>query len=391
MTTKPFSIMIFCWNASGLKFCETMSQSKADSARKGFKARLFMKEQCLVPDFFNDLHKIILTKDPTLIIISTEEEDLKDTYFHSKFLQVIVPELGYSLLRRSKFPNVGDVASNIPLIKVPTGRPSGSALRMSVYVKDEIIKDIKAEERKLSKFFSDPEIKVKCYEDKRSTGAIGFYLWHPIYGKFLFIALHLPSGLNYVSTNPNLSYEEYRLLVQSVNNICLIKMLNYFVNSVPNESKPDYVFLFGDFNYDIVIPNKSISRIVEELTSNVTLEKIKEYYQHDELKKATEKAPLKGFLEGKNNNGPMFLPTWKLKRDRLEECSLVQKNKLDPSCFDSENYEGIGWHDRILYKDLGTSVYTLSCNEYARMDVKNMKQSTHAGVYGLFSVSSRSS
>lgn len=389
-TASPFTIMCFSWNASGLRLCETMSQSKADAARKGFKAFVTWKQPCLAPDFFEYIRNIIRSKQPGLVIMSTEDEDKSDTYFHSDLLPASMPEIGYSLLKRDQLYGIGTVASGVPLTRVPTGNPSGSALRMSIYARNDMIGQFKLEEKAIGKFFSnDGQVEATCKQAGRKAGAIAAYVWHETYGKFAFIATHLPDGINSLNVGKGLDYASYRVASRSANALCLLDLLRTMVDSLPQESKPDHVILMGDLNYDIVVPNKRNIEIVTELATNLSAANLKELQKYDELKKAMTEAPLENFKEGVTNEGPLFMPTWHLARGRPASCDPGAGGtggKVDVTCFADapEGMGGVGWHDRILYKELMTSRYMAHCIEYNRIDVANMHASTHAGVTAFF-------
>lgn len=384
----PFSIMCFAWNASGLKLCETMSQLKADEARKGFKAFITMKRPCVAPDFFEDIRSIIRTRRPGLVVMTTEDEDRSDTYFHAELLPSAMPEIGYTLLKRDKMEGVGE--SGLVPSKIVTGNPSGNALRISIYVRNDLLQGFRMEERRLSQFFgNDGQAEISCKQGDRASGAIGAYVWHETYGKFLFIATRLASGSEALKVGKGLDYASYRSATRSANNLCLISIINTFVNGLPDEAKPDHVVLLGDLNYDVVVPGKKNVEIISQLAGNVTASNIKELQKFDELKKAMEDPPLNGFKEGVSAEGPLFMPTWRLARGRPDACVPDKDTtKVATSCFSppTEALGGLGWHDRILYKETMTSNYILHCLDYNRLDVKNMHQSTHAGVTAFFEV-----
>jgi hypothetical protein len=382
----PFSIMCFSWNASGLKLCETMSQTKADEARKGFKAFITMKKPCVAPDFFEDIRGVLRERRPSLVVMTTEDEDRTDTYFHAELLPKSMPEIGYSLLKRDKFDGIGE--SGLVPTKIPTGNPSGNALRISIYARSELMPGFKVEEKMISRFFSnDGQAEVTCLQGDRASGAIGAYVWHENYGKFLFIATRLSSGTDALKVGKTLDYMSYRAATRAANNLCLLAIVDALTTNIPEKAKPDHVILMGDLNYDIVIPGKKNIEIVSQLANNLSAAAIKDLQKYDELKKAMDDPPLDGFKEGVSAEGPLFMPTWKLSRGRPDECVPDKNtNKIDTTCFSSprEALGGLGWHDRILYKEYMTSNYILHCIDYNRMDAKNMHQSTHAGVTAFF-------
>jgi hypothetical protein len=377
------SIMCFSWNAAGLRICETMSQLKADQARTSYLTR---KPKCVAPDFFENIRDVIRTRRPGLVVMVTEDEDSSGTYFHSDLLPASMPEIGYALLKRSVLDGVGEQPSGVKYTGLITGDASGSSLRVSIYAINDMVASFKLEEKRLRGFFTDGVKQEIIKQNERIAGAIASYVWHPQYGKFVFIATHLPAGTMALKINKGLDYATYRSAVRSANNICLINILTDFVEAVPVEAKPDHVFILGDLNYDIVVPNKKAADIVRDLSANLNMAKIQELHTFDELHKALTDVPLLGFQEGIGGKGPLFMPTWRLARGRTDSCIPTDAStRVDVTCF-AEG--GIGWHDRIIYKERLTSNYMANCVEYNRLDVGNMHGSTHAGVTALFEIKS---
>ena len=74
-----------------------------------------------------------------------------------------------------------------------------------------------------------------------------------------------------------------------------------------------------------------------------------------------------------------------MKRGRDAEC---QGSPL-ARCYQmpgSDKFSAIGWTDRILYQNIGTTVYALQCTDYLRLDAGNVKFSNHAAVVAAFVV-----
>lgn len=324
--------------------------------------------------------------------MTTEDEDSSGTYFHSDLLPQSLPEIGYTLIKRDKLDDVGEAASGVISSKIVTGTPAGSALRISIYGINSIIPGIISEEKVMTKFFdNDGQSEIVYRQGDRKSGAIASYIWHETYGKFAFIATHLPAGTNSFKVSKDLNYLSYRAVSRAANTLCLIAVMNKLVDTLVPEAKPDHIFLLGDMNYDIVIPNKKNIEVITELSNNITLAKIKELQKYDELKKSLDDVPLSGFKEGVSGEGPLFLPNWRLARGRGNNC-IPEKNsiKIDSSCFGEPNdaVGGIGWHDRILYKEMMTSNFMAHCIDYNRIDIKNMHASSNAGVFAFFDIKS---
>lgn len=386
--TKPdikpagqFSIMCFSWNASGLRLCETMSQLRADEARAGLRSYITRKPPCIVPDFFEEIRHEITTRRPSLVVMTTQDEDSNGTYFHAELLPNALPEINYSLLKRNVLTGIGETASGVKLTNVPSGEPGGSALRISIYAHNSIIKSLREMEENIN-----GQVESTCDQGSKMSGAIASYVWHPVYGKFAFIAVHIPAGVNTL-TGKRENYLAHRTKNKAGNIICLLKIYEELVISLPDELRPDHLFLLGDMNYDIVLHSKDAQAAIKEISDNVSAAKLKELQRYDEMRWDMNSYPLYGFKEGVAGEGPLFMPTWNLERGRPSSCAPGKTStQVDPKCFSKsiDPLITIGWHDRILYKEFMTSKYMSHCIDYNRLDLDNMRQSTHAGVTAFF-------
>ena len=358
-------VMCFSWNAGGIKFCDTTSQEEADKALSKFKR--FFQGQCIVPDFFIDIQNNIERYLPGITVFSTQDESYYSSYFHSKVLPQQMPLINYSLLKRKTII----LGSN------------DETMRVSIYVRGDLLNDFKFGEGIIKNRSLDDEW-IESYEEK-SEGALGSYILHPTYGIILFITIILtPIGGD---IRRGFTRESLRAYAKAHNNRQLIDILDYFVDSIPDDIRPDHVFILGDLAYDIIIPNKTNQQILTQYATNVS--KISEMVKYYELTQALKEFPLLGFKEGVGGKGPSFLPTWKLKRGRTSRCEPSTNNKIiSKYCFESPHQiiGGIGFHDRVLYRDMLTSNYAVKCLSYDRIDIKNIHQSDHAGVMGFFSL-----
>ena len=364
MANLPFNIMCFSWNAAGLRLCETMSQSKANNARQG--AIGVFKSSCVAPNFFEDIRDAIRQKLPALVVMVTEDEASTGSYFHSNLLPEAMPEIGYTRLRNEKFDK-------------PT--EGNGSIRISIYTRVELVDQFKLQGL-VARLFGDNSVTTAtCQQYGRVSGAIAIYVQHEVYGRLAFIATHLPLGSILTDLSATMDYDTKRAAIRATNTLCLIHIMDKLVNALPATEHPDYVFLLGDLNYDITVPG----RHTIEIATNLTPQGLRNMRQYDELRRALEEPPLLGFKEGMAGEGPLFAPTTRLVRGRGTNCVLERGAiRIDASCFDNTPVEQIGWHDRILYKNLLTAPYLVHCVEYNRVDVKNMHESTHAGVAGFY-------
>jgi hypothetical protein len=400
MSLTPFKILVFDFNSGGVRWCETGSQAQADKNRSGFRALLF-KPPCVAPDFFESIRNSILGADtqPDLVVFSTQEEASSGTYFHSDFLPSRMPDIGYALLKREVLEGVGEIPSGNPILGkdsgINVGNVTNSAIRMSIYVKPELVTLLRSSERRLDQIWGNKgQDTLTCRSGERKSGAICAYVWHPTFGHFAFINVQLPSGAGVVRAGRD--YATFREGIKASNKICLINIMNQFVNDVYQYNAPDHVILMGDMNYELVVPDRRPLDVASVIANNLTANGLRDIYQkYDELAQAIKELPLRQFKEGVGGQGPIFMPTWKLLRNRPSTCSPKKdQGKLEApvdQCFDVAR-QGVSfpaWRDRILFGEFGSSNYTLNCQDYQRIDTGNMNKSTHAGVIGLFTLVAR--
>ena len=378
-----FDIFVFTWNAGGLRLCETASEYQANKDRSKF---FNFKKDCAAPDFYEGIRAKVLGSNPAVVVISTQNEAEKGTYFHSSFLPQQMGEINYGLLKREKV--VGE----------------GSSLRMSIYIRYDQFDIVQQETMPDNKFHGDNgQVNISCKIGNRYSKAIGAYLRHPTYGKFAFVSTYLPGNielLNLGSTIKDLDEASKEAAMLSANQLCLISILHKLTTDLTEAFTPDHVVLLGDLNYDIIVEGWENKDIIEWLNEHNTAKSLKWLQQHDQLNQVMNfrndlGIPLRGYSEGVENQGPLFAPTFNLKRDRSDSCnnpiSGSSDYQLNRDCYtsskaDENSGHSLAWADRILYKEILTSPYMLSCQAYNSMDMGNTHKSNHAPVYSLFSL-----
>ncbi len=377
-SSSSLKIMVFSWNADGLRICETMNAQKAQNDRRGFFKRHY-KKPCITPDFFADIRDVLQQQSPDVVIMSTEQEADKDTYFHSHFLPQymgeIIPEpnITYTLLLRDVQPyNVSlDIKNTIA-----TGPPDGVSLRMSIYIKDSMVGQFSVDRSPtFGSLIKNSEQKFQHLFLSKSIGVIMMVINHHIYGSLTFICTHISSLADAGDRPDHYVYNDvhsHRTESMMLNNIFLSRLLDDVTKS---STGTNHIFLLGDFDFNIITSNSAIKNTIEH-TNKETLQNL---LQYDELTICKKFYPLRQYNEGVNNEGPMFIPDWKLSKNRPPSCN----KSADIKCFDINQSDNFGWHSRILYRDIGVH-YITRCTSYNRIDVGNMKFSAHAGVFGIY-------
>jgi len=392
--TDSYKIMCFTWNAAGLKICETSNEVDAKKARGGFFHWAGVSKSCVSPNFFEEIRNKILQENPKIVLITTQDEDDSKTYFHSDYLPNQMQGINYSLFKRDKLDGVGEPTSKNPykdLKTVGLDNPSKTAMRVSIYVMSDLINQMEIDEKEISPSFmqNKGQSEQRFTTDGRTIGTIASYIKHGN-NKFLFISTHIPSGVQSLNVRDISSYNRYRNIITAGNRIVFHKIFNEVVDKIPNEYKPNHIFIIGDLNYDI--HDDDPSTLIRRLINTTDY---KTFYIKDELKEEIEQkgSALNGFKEGADGNpGPLFLPTWNLNRNRhncISKISDEKDNKNNEGCFhkgDNHHFLSIGWHDRIIFQNKDESAKKATCTFYKRLDYKNMDKSTHAGVMGIFEI-----
>lgn len=381
------NIVIFSWNATGLRICETISQARADASRGKILSFFGIKKPCIAPDFFEVLRTEINVKKPIFAVFVTEDEDATKTYFHAELLPHAMGDIGYALLKRHVLENVGGVPSGAVYEDAITGRPSGSALRLSIYVPQTSFDAMKESQNLLSRAIpNDGEFSPVRKSGTRVMGGLVSHVWHPNYGRFAFVSCSFPEGIEAHNVGRSLTYEAYRETIKASNKLAMIAILEEGIGNLPPNVRPEYTFIVGDLCYDIIDPNnRPMANQIKDTPA--TLRKL------DELSVIIEKKeiPFGDFNEGVNGQGPQFAPTFRLKRGRGDDCNNDEQIPRE-GCLAKSGYEytPFGWHDRILHTNFTDMPNQIRCVSYKRLDVGNIHQSTHAGVYGNFEMVGRS-
>lgn len=385
------TVLVFSWNAEELRICETTVQAVADAARAGFKGLL--RKPCISPTFLNYLRDSILLNQPQLVVVATPNEANDASYLHSDTLPELMPTLQYQLIRREKIADVGQ-----QVIATVTGA-TAPALRISVYAHTTVVTDWTYADKSLMRLIPNGVTDSVLQYGRAYAGMIALHFWHRYYGKFAIAAMDIPEDALPVQTY---SYSKNRLASNAVSNISLLTWLTSITDEMSPAERPDHIILCGSFNYQMVVPDKSILDVIRGTSSNLSQSSIKSYQQYDEGILALKKGQvLEGFSEGIGGQGPLFMPTWRLTKGRGSDCNLdyprtvqagagaaaASSSAVSASCFTlSETNGSVGWKDRIYYRDFFTSTYVLTCEQYDRLDDPSMNQSSHASVTAIIRI-----
>ena len=396
------TILVLNWNADELRLCETTVETAVEAARGGLRGLL--RSPCISPTFTNYLRDSILVNQPQLVVVTTPNEADSSSYLHSNTLPDLLPTLQYQLLRREKIAGVGH-----QVVAVVTGATQ-PALRISVYAHNNVVKDWTYSDKTLYKLIPDGLTENVLQYGNGYAGMIAVHLWHRFYGKFAIMAVDLPED---ALPLPVYTFSKNRLASKAVSNLSLLTWLTALTDAMSPAERPDHLILCGTFNYQLVVPDKTILETIRSTSANLTKANLKSVQQFDEGTAALRKGEvLEGFSEGVGGQGPLFMPTWRMTKGRSSDCNpdyqktppvapaqgaipgaigagAASPSSVSAACFTfNQTSGGIGWSDRIYFRDLLTSTYLLTCEQYERLDDPSMAQSSHAGVTAVLKIGS---
>lgn len=353
-SVNQLKIVIVTLDVDGLRFCETTSTVQADKKRnKWYNKVVGNDKSCVSPALFSDIFSHLIKESADIFVVSTQDEDSRNTYLHSDFLPHQLQEIGYLTYQRYVIKNVGQLNQD-------NADNKGSALRASVFVKESQYTSWLNNKKELDRQF--PKHDSLLLNGKYHGGVLAFHLRHSDFGHITILATNLPNADNIKS----LSAQDYAVYQEYTNSVVQQGLIDIASSFWLKPIVPiDHVFLLGDFASDLTLPE---SGVVDTTT----------VLQHDFINSLKQKPRiLNGMQEGVDNRGPTFYPTYRLRRDRTCDGSNID-------CYDDTGFKRYGYPDRILYQDINSGVTT--CSAYDRINNGAMLDSEHAGVIGTFSI-----
>lgn len=104
---KAPKILCFAWNTDRIPLCDQYyGKTKTELLNKHRRGRWWASNECYNPLFFEDIKNKILEELPNMVVISTQGDLEKGTFFHHEFLPSEMSNLGYELLTKDKVPNM---------------------------------------------------------------------------------------------------------------------------------------------------------------------------------------------------------------------------------------------------------------------------------------------
>ena len=371
-----YEIMTFCWNTESIRLCETLSKEKKSYNRGTYNTEGWY--ECEIADFTDELVYRIKNSMPDVFVVSFQEDAYPGSYYHSHLLldsergDGIMPDLGYKLIARNTM-----IGAGVTTYKAAKQADiKGRGLRISVYAREGVNVEL-LDQRE---YICDSAL-------KRGKGATATYLKFPNY-TISIINTHFPFNAKSLTDYKNSSDPIIRQTAIYPSNICFNNIVRNLV--LEHEEHVDMVILMGDLNYRVMTTLDASAVAQELLDSYDDPDKnvIKKYIEFDELRQQIVKKNVYDFLEGIGNQGPLFLPTCKMIKDRNYTCRFhdpaVPAEGKD--CWNVGKHEQRtpSWCDRILYMDRCKN-HNIVCTYYDRFDYgETMLKSDHAGVIATF-------
>jgi len=393
MEQPHMKILIFSWNHQAVRIgeMERCSQEEEENFEEVVSATITWSlskiYESYPPDFFPEWEKIIMESEADVVVFGSQEDAIPGSYFHSDFLPKKMADLYYNLQKRTRLMSLG--IETYKAIKTFDFKLRG--LRLSVYAKPYLTGMIELEERGMRDILGEKgQLWANCsFPFLQSKGAIASYLKIPGIGLIAFICSHLPfdaESIKEAYNTQNTKIRENALVKSNLSFNYLLQELVFNVRLDIDREPLDvgHVFFFGDLNYRVFSLEKGMEDQFLKNNKN-TFQKI--WKENDELHQELEKGHiLLDFQEGIDNQGPLFLPTCKMKKPR----KTIDEAVYIADIFNTgQGQRKPSWCDRILYCDRAKNKSKTRCMGYNRLDSgKTMKKSDHAAIYGLYIIES---
>ena len=202
---KNIKVLCFSWNTDKIPLCD---QYYNPGTKKHYREKLWYKDECYNPLFFEEIKARIEDNLPNIVVISNEGDLKSGTFFHAQFLRTSMKKLGYSLLDNSKANDIGD----------------NETLRLSIYINNQNF-SLQHINKSLISYNEEYTCSLKTPSGHVKAKAIVKYVNTRI-GIIAFMALQMP-----------------HLYASETVNQCLKEMEKKLLNP-----KVSYVFTLGDFS-----------------------------------------------------------------------------------------------------------------------------------------------
>lgn len=352
-------ILVFSWNTQSVRLGESLEKEVLTENRTGtlgIPGATTYWYEAKSPDFFPYLTSHF--EDMDIIVFGLQEDASPGSYFHSHFLQDVMPEYGFELVRRSKLLGVGKTTMD----RLPTD-VMFRGLRTSVYCSEKFRREI----------VSVSEGSYMCTWKDAITGGKGglaIYLQTRSHGKIGIVNVHLPHDAKSLT-------ESVRQQDPILRKNAVMRQYQYFneVYSALIKNHVDSCVLFGDMNFRVIstiTDEKSGMLLSHDKLCSTAVMNPELLLVDDELYFALVNKLVYHLDEGVDKAGPTFPPTCKLKKERPQ--------MLVPDVYNLGKYgqRCPSWCDRILYS---SKKGELECSYYDRFDHgATMKLSDHAAV-----------
>jgi len=319
-------------------------------------------------DFLDNLHDIVKKSCPDLFIVGLQEDSIRNSILLNDETSLIVKKFQaeYILQELTELSGWG-VTTYKALKKDWEYKPRG--LRLAVF-------------KRASSQIVIEEISVKTMvcpslRDWLTCGKGGVCITVKTDREVLsFLNTHLPfSSKSMQRTEPR----SPSLLWQAQ---CLQELYTQTVE----EYSPDCIFVFGDLNFRVQTNDElGATEIAIKLFEQGRPFIKKMIDEYDELRLLINypRSGIPKFIEGVDNQGPIFIPTCKLKHCRKE--SDIDREEIF-KCGKADQ-RAPSWCDRIIFDASIGEKTIVSCAKYDRMETGTMNHSDHAAVYGIFNFS----
>lgn len=358
----PFTALCFSWNTQSVRIAETVGCGTVDSSWIDYSCKRYE------PDFIPALIDKLVDRKPSVFVCALQEDAKPGSHLISHALPEALGNIGYSLLKRSRWLGVGGttfqrLCSNGELVQ--------RGLRLAIFACEEWLAQFSAQAKSMLVYETSAWPATNVDNVTHGKGGLAITLFVHGIGRISFLNCHLPFSASTVKQS-NEDRIGNGLLTQT-------KSLSRLIALVEKTHCSDHLIVLGDLNFRILNFSHGVDAAsVHEALARSTESRYNVYKTRDELRLAIDYGALAARLsEGIDNSGPsFFMPTGKMRWGRDADSTV-----REAYYFGDDAAQNPSWCDRVLFCDKDSAPHVLQCKYYDRFEHGvTMTRSDHSAV-----------
>ena len=235
-------ILIFSWNTDKTPLCDKLYNSNLVQKR----TRFFQSSPCYSPTFFTQIYNKIKEESPDIVVINTEGDLEKGTFFHAQFLKDHMKH--YYLLDNDKINGINTSSDS-------------NSLRMSIYVRHGV--SAYMDNVNASLFYKNDRTNSYIIKDgiKITSKSLVKFV-NTSFGVFAFMGLEFPH--TFARENRQQAFDMMTKTLLKSNKISYVFIMGDFASMGQNEYQTNYNTLASNPNYRLQQINPARQALIYE-------------------------------------------------------------------------------------------------------------------------------